>query len=667
MAHPSFGQYTIVQTLGSGGMADVYLARDPRLERLVAVKAPHAEILDAEVRSRFVREAKAAAVLEHFAIVPIYDYSDAGNLPYMVMRYLNGGSLGDRIAHKAYSSAEALPVIERIAAALDYAHSCGIIHRDVKSANILFDEHGAAYLSDFGIAWLASAGETNRLTSTGMVYGTLDYISPEQAQGMRTLDGRSDLYSLGVVLFEMLTGDVPYQADSAVSLAIQHISAPIPDIRARRPDLPAAMQGVINRALAKRSEDRYPSGAALADDLRRLAGRRSPPLPRARPTSRTPTLVVGPPGTSRNFVWLLATASLIAVVALFIITRPDPNEKSAGSASVPTAPAGGRVADSPTEEPESAVMAAESTSTTAAVIAAEPTSTTAAVAKEESAAGASFTAQRTTPAAAVGPDEIVFQSNRDGDFEIYIMNFDGSNQRQLTFNNADDNYPRVSPDGQRITFVSERDGNPEIYVMNRDGSEQMRLTKHSAADRLPAWSPDGNQIVFASTRSGAADLYIINEDGSGLFQVTDTSRREGHVSWSVDGRLAYNWSQGNFYQLRASDADGGGQIDLTNSTYDEWSPEWSPDGEWLLFLSERGSRTNSGIYMMRSDGSDVRLIYNSEDEEWGASWSADGSQILFTVVQPDDTDAVYIMDADGGNARLLIERGSYPAWAVGKR
>lgn len=679
MTHPSFGPYTVVQALGSGGMADVYLARDPRLDRLVAVKAPHAELLNAESRARFVREAKAAAALEHFAIVPIYDYSEAGDLPYMVMRYLNGGSLGDRVARKACSPTEALPVIERIAAALDYAHSRGVIHRDVKSANILFDEHGAAYLSDFGIAWLASAGETNRLTSTGMVRGTFDYISPEQAQGMRTLDGRSDLYSLGVVLFEMLTGDVPYQADSAVSLAVQHISAPVPDIRTRRPDLPAAMQNVINRALAKRPEDRYPSGAALADDLRLVAGgqppmggvaaRRPSPPPRPRPIPHTPAPATGQPGTSRNLVWLLAAAGLIAVVALFIFTRPDPNEETAGSANVPAAPAGGRAADSPTEEPESADPPTEEPES--AVIAVEPTSTTAAVAREESAAGASVAAEKTAPVAAVGPDEIVFQSNRDGDYEIYIMDLDGGNQRQLTFNGVEDELPRVSPDGRRIAFVSERDGNPEIYVMNRDGSEQTRLTNHSASDSTPNWSPDGRQIVFMSRRDGGEpDLYIMNADGGDVRRVTDTAAFEGRTSWSPDGaRLAFNaypTRSSTSWQLYVSNADGTDIRRITNSDIDELSPEWSPDGERILFISERDSRGNPGIYIMRPDGSDAQLLYNSPSEDWGASWSTDGRHILFATVRPDDDiNEIMIMDADGRNVRRLTERGSFPSWAVG--
>ena len=146
--------------------------------------------------------------------------------------------------------------------------SVSYTHLDVYKRQ-LFDDKDNAYLSDFGIAWMAAAGESNRLTATGTVRGTFDYISPEQAQGIRDLDGRADLYSLAVVLFEMLTGDVPYRAESGLLVAAQHISAPVPDIRSRRPDLPPGLSAVMGRALAKRRDDRYPTGAALVADLQR--------------------------------------------------------------------------------------------------------------------------------------------------------------------------------------------------------------------------------------------------------------------------------------------------------------------------------------------------------------------------------------------------------------
>lgn len=263
------------------------------------------------------------------------------------------------------------------------------------------------------------------------------------------------------------------------------------------------------------------------------------------------------------------------------------------------------------------------------------------------------------------PSEIVFQSNRDGDFEIYIMYADGSNQRQLTFNNAADEFPRVSPDGTKIVFESDRDGNSEIYVMNRDGSQQTRLTTNPANDRLPAWSPDGNQITFQSFRTGNAEIYVMMADGSDVRRVTTTGAIEGHTSWSVNNLLVFNASEPNqnFWQVYTCDLAGNNRQKLTNTRIDEWSPEWSPDASQILFLSERDSSVNSGIYVMAADGSNVRLLYNGPTEEWGPIWSSDGSQIVFTIDQPDGTADIYIMNADGSNVRQLTERGGYPSWA----
>ncbi|CUS05588.1 putative Mitogen-activated protein kinase kinase kinase [Candidatus Promineifilum breve] len=647
MTPTAFGHYTVIRSLGSGGMADVYLAHDPSLGRQVAIKAPHPEFFSGEGRARFAREARAAATLEHFAIVPIYDYNDQGQMPYMVMRYLTGGALDDRIAHRPMHPAAALPILERIAAALDYAHGRGVIHRDVKSANILFDDKDNAYLSDFGIAWMAAAGESNRLTATGTVRGTFDYISPEQAQGIRDLDGRADLYSLAVVLFEMLTGDVPYRAESGLLVAAQHISAPVPDIRSRRPDLPPGLSAVMGRALAKRRDDRYPTGAALVADLQRaLTGQRVATPPRS-PTPR-PTPTPTPGGTpSGRMTWLWAIVAVVALaVAAFALLRPT------GSTANEATPV--------VQVPTATSNAPDPTSTVAAVTEVPPT-----VAPEPT------VDDRSAPVVLPPlPDEIVFQSNRDGDYEIFIMNVDGSDQRQLTSNTAEDRYPRVSPDGQHIVFQSRANDNTDIYVMNRDGTDLTRLTSAESLDELPSWSPDGREILFNSwlgANTDSSDLFVIDVGGGEPQRLTETAINEAHADWSSTGRLVFNGTVPgeDFFQIYTSHADMSNGQQITNSQIDEYSPQWSPDGTRILFISERGNSTNSGLYSMNADGSDARLLYNGPTEEWGASWSADGTQIIFTIDQPDGTANIYIMDAGGGEPGLVTERGGYPSWAAG--
>jgi dipeptidyl aminopeptidase/acylaminoacyl peptidase len=175
---------------------------------------------------------------------------------------------------------------------------------------------------------------------------------------------------------------------------------------------------------------------------------------------------------------------------------------------------------------------------------------------------------------------IVFQSNRTGNYQIYIMDLDGRNQTQLTINNNDNNYPAVSPDGRLIAFESNRDGNWEIYVMDIDGRNQRRLTFNEQQDRLASWSPNGRQIVFISDRAGPFNIFIMDADGGSERQVTNTSLREGHVSWSVDNLLTFNAGDidGRTWEIYVSDIGGQNRRQLTHNRIADWSPEWSPDG-----------------------------------------------------------------------------------------
>ncbi len=260
----SLGQYTIRRALGRGGMASVYLAYHPQMNREVAIKVLPREFVNDEMfRVRFEREAQTIAALEHPAIVPVYDFGEMDGQPYLVMRYMPGGSLADRIAQGPVPLEIVVRIFERIASALDAAHNRGIIHRDIKPANILFDAYDEAYLSDFGIAKLAET--TIELTGTGIV-GTPAYIAPEMASpgGVQPL---IDIYALGVTLFQALTGTLPYQADTPMGLLMAHMSQPVPDITTLRPDLPERIQHVIEQSLAKDPTTRYQSALNMVADL----------------------------------------------------------------------------------------------------------------------------------------------------------------------------------------------------------------------------------------------------------------------------------------------------------------------------------------------------------------------------------------------------------------
>lgn len=300
----NIGRYEIRAELGRGGMATVYQAFDPRFKREVAIKVLPLQFMhDPQFRARFEREAEVIAALEHPAIVPVHDFGEDNGQPFIVMKLMKGGSLADRLEKGPISLAEAARLFSRIAPALDRAHARGIVHRDLKPGNILFDEDDNPYISDFGIAKLAEGSQA--FTSTGGIVGTPAYMSPEQARGERNIDGRSDIYALGAIMFEMLTGKLPYDADTPMGVAVKHITDPIPAIRPLRPDLPKNIEALIQTAMAKKPLERYDSVETMAQTLTTMAGPSDklptrlavpkPPVKHPTPAPRTATSDYYPP------------------------------------------------------------------------------------------------------------------------------------------------------------------------------------------------------------------------------------------------------------------------------------------------------------------------------------------------------------------------------------
>ena len=283
--------------------------------------------------------------------------------------------------------------------------------------------------------------------------------------------------------------------------------------------------------------------------------------------------------------------------------------------------------------------------------------------------------------------QIAFVSERDGNYEIYVMDADGGNQRRLTNNSDGDWSPSWSPDGKRIVFCSDRDGHPdripgwftsEIYVMDADGGNPQNLTNHPSDDRSPSWSPDGTRIAFHSDRDNDRDhnieIYVMDTDGSNLQRLTNNLTEDEDPSWSPDGkRIVFSARReghvenkfGITDEIYVMDADGGNQRRLTENRNNDWDPEWSPDGKRIAFMADRkGDFVKFDIYVMDTDGGNEQKLTNNRGWDSSPSWSPNGKRIAFTSEREGNYD-IYVMDADGGNEQKLTnnpDSDGNPAW-----
>jgi len=308
------GQYRILEHIGQGGMATVYKAYHPRLDRLVAIKMIHRHFLDDNnFVARFEREAQIVAKLEHPNIVPVYDFAEYGGQPYIVMKFIEGAPLKDALDEGPIPVADALHVMTHVTSALDYAHSKGVLHRDIKPSNIMLDKDATPYLADFGLARIVTGGATT--LSADMLIGTPYYMSPEQGRGEETVDHRADIYSLGIVLYELLTGTVPYRSGTPYSIINQHITEPLKPPSEYNPDIPPGVEAVILRATAKDREARYQSAGEMLTALRQsLVGEDMPSLPDAQPLVQS-VLLASKARSNRSVSAPPSTASASAISA----------------------------------------------------------------------------------------------------------------------------------------------------------------------------------------------------------------------------------------------------------------------------------------------------------------------------------------------------------------
>lgn len=651
------GRYEIKRELGRGGMATVYEAHDPRFEREVAVKVLPREMLhDPQFRARFEREAKTIAMLEHPAIVPVYDFGEEDGQPYFVMRFMPGGSLSDRLKGGPLSLQEAARIFSRLAPALDSAHAKGIIHRDLKPGNILFDQYGEPYISDFGIAKLSESQVS--MTGSGIV-GTPAYMSPEQAQGEK-IDGRSDVYGLGVILFEMLTGQQPFQGDTPMSVVVKHITDPVPHILDVRPDLPVGVEKIVEKALAKERDERFSTSQQLTDALRAVSRGETPdigPAPTATRMAMPRTLVAqkqaaeakkpslkqepaaGPQAPrKRAGLWIgigLAVILFLAAAAggISLLLKGLPSIPAASPMPTWTQPA---VAHTPV--PTQTTPPPLPTETPKPVVPTPlPTETLPPKPQTLNIGGA---------------DMIAFVNANN----IWIVWPDGSNLRQLTTDGAAKFSLQWAPDGQSVFYISGKCiGQVDLNGVARN------LTCFNSAEYLDDFSisPDGKQVAIALDQK----LYVVPFDVTALGSArnhTDMVNMKGCFTynsliskgarWSRDGsRLAvkvvipeegyradvvrvFDISQCSNVNLYGVETFPATRFTMTGYSDTRTIPSYDWDGDSLFLLNSRVRNEVYGYlysYNYVTRRAEQLGLYKSPCCYTDARWSPDGSYILF--------------------------------------
>jgi hypothetical protein len=540
MNNQKIGRYEIRAELGRGGMATVYRAYDPNFERDVAIKIlPDVFLHDPQFRVRFEREAKTIALLEHPAIVPVYDFGESENQPYIVMRYMSGGTLGDRLKQGSLSLDETARLINRLAPALDAAHARGIIHRDIKPGNILFDQYGNAFLSDFGIAHLGAEGVTTMTGSSAL--GTPGYMSPEQIQGDRKVDGRSDIYALGVLVFQMLTGQMPYTGDTAAKVMMMHVLQPVPQILETRPDLPIGCDTIITRAMAKNPDDRFSTAGEMAEALDATAHFGLPaaevaatalasPGPESRTAVGSNTTIPVAPGSAATGVLAgaspigpaaapsqkqgLSRGMLIGIIVLVVIVSAMGSFYLLGrqgrgplaSLALPTATSTPTATNIPPTEPP--ILPTDTA--VAAIVA--PTETPTVAPSLTPTAAPTETPQPTETAQVFqtgGADKIAYLDGQN----IWLANLDGGGRIQLTTDGSEKTNLQWSQDGNLIYYISGKC----IQSVNIETTAIDNINCFNFTDSFKEFriSPDSSQVAVSIDNQ----LYLVPFDLEKIRQV----------------------------------------------------------------------------------------------------------------------------------------------------
>ncbi|HYH45117.1 MAG TPA: protein kinase, partial [Thermoanaerobaculia bacterium] len=570
------GQFQVGEPLGGGGMGVVYKAEDTRLGRTVALKfLPPALSLDPEAKQRFLQEARAASALEHPNVCTIHEVGEtADGRLYLAMPCYDGETLRQRIARGPLPVAEAADIAEQIARGLGKAHRQGIVHRDVKPANLMVTADGVVKILDFGIATLTGSAATPDAHA-----GTPSYMSPEQARG-EEVDARTDLWSLGVVLYEMLAGHRPFRGEHPQAVRYAHAHEEPPPLAEVRPEAPAELARIVSRLLAKQRDERYPDAAAVVADLRTLRGET---------TAETVVRQVAAP--PRRWLWAAVVTGAAGLVALIVYLALRP----------------------PSVEP----IRADFTRLT------------------------DLDGSETFPSLSPGGDLFLYTKADGGDLDLFLRRVEGGEATNLTAGSpADDTQPSFSPDGRHIAFRSEREGGG-LYVMSTTGGGVRRLAENGYN---PAWSPTGDALLYATEgvadpvvrRSNSQIWRVELATGASAQVMVDGDAVQ--PSWSPSGgRIAY-WGlpQGKARRvIWTAAADGSRPVQVTNDDFLNWNPVWSRDGRYLYYASDRTGSMNLWRVPIDERTGDLRgepqAVTVSSSPSALLSLSRDGRQIVYAA------------------------------------
>lgn len=599
------GRYEVREEMGQGGMSVVYKSFDTVLERFVAIKViqPNQQQSEKFLR-RFQREAKTLAQLSHPSIVKILDNGLYEGVPYLVMEFVTGGGLNSRMG-KAYPYAEAAAILAPVARALQHAHERKVIHRDVKPANILINESGQPMLSDFGIVKLLDMDETQGLTSTGAMIGTPAYMSPEQASG-KPVDGRSDIYSLGLIFYELVTGRKPFTANTPVELTLKHIQEPVPRPKNTVRDLPQEADQVILKSLAKSPDERYQNMAAFAAALEKLAESYTKSVRIGAAIEQKPETALPKP---KGKFHMLAVGAVVGIVALalavFFLTQQPPAAPLEPTANAETVVSPAEIqAETPTQ-PLPTETPIPPTPTP------EPSPTPEDTPTPEPTQGAVFSENRIQVS---NLDKLIQLSWVD---KVSVIDLDWTNDGRWIAVSGSKIISLINPDTMRVEkFVSLGEDVPDAMTLSWDGSKAYVLSNN----RVRVYELETGKEIQNFTFQGGVNSLAVSPDESLLA----LGLRDNKV-------LLVDAKKGNI-------------VRTLRSNYGGWSVAFSPDGAYIAAGTSQGVlmwETATGTWLPINTGQNALVMT--------ISFSPDGS-----ILAGGGKGFVYLWDPTTGDQIRVI-------------